>query len=93
MQFHGVGGYEKVPRRFENSEDARIAADGLLIRGFRSLAVLPETYGLHDLSDDGAQDNQANADPEQGPVTQNDCEGAEGEGERDDDDGRPRSRR
>ena len=42
-QFRGVAGYEKVPRRFENSEDARIATDGLLIRGFRNLAVLPET--------------------------------------------------
>ena len=53
-QFRGAAGYEKVPRRFENSEDAQIAVDGLLIRRFRGLAVLPETYGLHDLSDDGA---------------------------------------
>ena len=54
--------------------------------------MLPETNGLHDLSDDRAQDNQADTDPEQEPVTKNDREGAEGEGDRDDDDGRPRGR-
>ena len=91
--FRGVGGYEKVPRTFENSEDARTAVGGLLIRGFRGLAVLPETHGLHDLSNDRAQDNQADADPEQRPVTKNDRKGAEGESERNDDDGRPRGRR